>query len=65
VMLSAILGGATGPWVAGMLHDLTGSYAPVFWISIGCNVVSAAAIFRAAPGKVRAVAGRIRPAAAR
>jgi len=59
VMLAAILGGAAGPWVAGALHDLTGSYTPAFWISIGGNVVSAAAIWRAAPGKVRAVAGRI------
>lgn len=59
VMLSAILGGATGPWVAGVLHDHTGSYAAAFWISIGCSAVSAAAIWRAAPGKVRAVAGRV------
>ena len=64
VMLSAILGGAMGPWVAGALHDLTGSYAPAFWISIGLNVMSAIAIFRAAPGKVRAVAGRVRAATA-
>jgi MFS family permease len=64
VMLSAILGGAMGPWVAGALHDLTGSYAPAFWISIGLNVMSGIAIFRAAPGKVRAVAGRVRGAAA-
>jgi MFS family permease len=63
VMLAAILGGAAGPWVAGVLHDLTGSYAPVFWISIGGNVLSAAAIWRAAPGKVRAVAGRVPKAA--
>ena len=61
VMLSAILGGATGPWVAGVLHDLTGSYTPTLWISIALNLVSAVAIFRAAPGKVRAVAGRIIP----
>ena len=65
VMLAAILGGAAGPWVAGLLHDLTGGYAPAFWICIGLNLTSAAAIWRAAPGKVRAVAGRIRkPAAA-
>ena len=57
-MLSAILGGAAGPFAAGLLHDLTGSYTPVFWIAIAGNVLSAAAIFRAAPGKVRAVAGR-------
>ena len=64
VMLSAILGGATGPWVGGVLHDVTGSYSPAFWICIGLNAISAFAIFRAAPGKVRAVAGRIRAAAA-
>jgi MFS family permease len=64
VMLSAILGGAAGPWVAGVLHDATGSYTPTFWIAIALNVMSAIAIFRASPGKVRAVAGRIRAAAA-
>jgi MFS family permease len=64
VMLSAILGGATGPWVAGVPHDVTGSYAPAFWICIALDAVSAIAIFRAAPGKVRAVAGRVRAAVA-
>jgi MFS family permease len=64
-MLSGIVGGAAGPWVAGLLHDLYGSYAPVFWICIAFNIVSAAAIWRAAPGKVRAVAGRIRLLAAK
>jgi MFS family permease len=65
VMLSGIVGGAAGPWVAGLLHDLDGSYAPVFWICIALNIVSAAAIWRAAPGKVRAVAGRMRLLAAK
>ena len=59
VMLSAILGAAAGPWVAGFLHDMTGNYAAAFWIAIGCTPVSAAAIWRAAPGTVRAVAGRV------
>jgi MFS family permease len=58
VMLSAIFGGAAGPWVAGILHDFTGSYTPAFWICIGLNIISAAAIWQAAPRKVRAVAGR-------
>jgi MFS family permease len=59
IMLAGILGGAAGPWVAGVVDDLTSSYAPAFWLSIGLNVMSAAAIWRAAPRKVRAVAGRV------
>ena len=58
VMLASILGGAAGPWVTGALHDATGGYAPAFWIAIACCAVSVLAIWRAAPGKVRAVAGR-------
>jgi MFS family permease len=59
VMLSAILGGAAGPWVAGVFHDLTGSYAPAFWISAGFSALSIIAIWLAAPRQVRAVAGRM------
>jgi MFS family permease len=59
LMLSSMLGGAAGPWVAGALHDATGSYAVAFSIAIGCCVLSAVAIWCAAPRKVRAVAGRI------
>jgi MFS family permease len=58
VMLAAIIGGAAGPWTAGLLHDTTGSYAPAFWIALGCSMISAGAIWLAAPGKVRGVAGR-------
>jgi nitrate/nitrite transporter NarK len=60
--LSSIAGGATGPWAAGAIHDATGSYAPAFWLAIGASLLSIVAVWRASPGKVRAVAGRIRPA---
>jgi MFS family permease len=59
LMLSAIFGGAVGPWVTGVIYDATGSYTPAFWIAIGLTAVSAVAIWRAAPRKVRAVAGRV------
>jgi len=59
LMLASILGGAAGPWVAGAVHDATGSYAPAFLIAIGCCLLSAVAIWLAAPRQVRAVAGRI------
>jgi len=41
------------------VHDYTGSYAPAFWLAIACSVVSAAAMWLAAPRKVRLVAGRV------
>ncbi len=59
LMLASIAGGATGPWVTGALHDVTGSYTLAFWIAVGCSVVSAVMIWLAAPRQVRAVAGRV------
>jgi MFS family permease len=64
LMLAAIGGGAAGPWVTGALYDATGSYTLAFWMAIGCCALSAVAIWFAAPRKVRAVAGRVRLAAA-
>jgi MFS family permease len=55
LMLGAISGGAAGPWVAGALYDLTGSYTPAFSIAIGGSGLSALAIWLAAPRKVRTV----------
>jgi MFS family permease len=60
LMLASIGGGATGPWLTGVVHDMTGSYALAFWIAVGCTVVSGAAIWFASPRKVRVVAGRVR-----
>jgi MFS family permease len=59
LMLAALGGGAAGPWLNGLLYDLTGSYQGGFLIAIACCLVSALAIFLAAPRKVRAVAGRV------
>jgi MFS family permease len=60
LMVPSMLGGAAGPWVTGVLHDATASYAPAFAIALGCCLLSAVAIWLAAPRKVRAVAGRAR-----
>jgi len=59
ISLSLIGGGAAGPLVAGVLHDMTGSYNSTFIISILLCVISAAAIWLAAPRNVRLVAGRV------
>jgi MFS family permease len=60
--LAAGAGAGLGPWVAGLLYDRTGSYAPAFWLAMAGSVVSVGAIWLAAPRKVRRVAGRVRSA---
>jgi MFS family permease len=59
LMLASIAGGAVGPWLTGTLHDATGSYTMAFRIAIACSLLSAIAIWFAAPRKVRLVAGRV------
>jgi MFS family permease len=59
VMLAALAGGAAGPFVTGVLHDLTGNYTLAFAIGIGVCGLSAFAIWMASPGKIRAVAGQL------
>jgi MFS family permease len=58
--IALIGGGAAGPWAAGVIHDMTGSYRLAFVTAIGCCLISAIAIWLAAPRKVRLVPGRLR-----
>ena len=58
LMLASMAGGATGPWVTGALHDATGTYTPAFALGIGGSILSAIAIWLAAPRGVRLVGGR-------
>ena len=60
IMLTAVVGGAVGPWLTGLLHDATGNYTAAFWLGFAASCVSASAIWLAAPRKVRVVAGRVR-----
>jgi len=59
ITVALIGGGAAGPWMAGVVHDLTGSYRLAFGMAILCCVTSTAAIWLAAPRKVRLVPGRL------
>ena len=59
LMLASIAGGAVGPWLTGALYDATGSYTAAFWIAIAGCALSTVAIWRAAPRRVRVVAGQI------
>jgi MFS family permease len=58
ITVALIGGGAAGPWMTGVIHDMTGSYRLAFVVAIACCIVSALAIWRAAPRKVRPVPGR-------
>jgi MFS family permease len=59
LMLAALAGGAAGPLVTGFLHDIYGNYTLAFMIGIAVSGLSAATIWLAGPGKVRAVAGQL------
>jgi MFS family permease len=59
LMLAAIAGGAAGPWLTGVLHDRLGTYTTAWWIAVAASSFSGAAIWLAAPRKVRVVAGRV------
>ena len=59
LMLAALAGGAAGPWLTGILYDRYGTYTPAFAMGIVVSLVTAASIWMASPGKVRAVAGRL------
>jgi MFS family permease len=52
------VGGASGAWFAGFLHDRVESYVPVFFIMIGCALFAGLNIWRAAPRKIRRVPGK-------
>jgi len=60
ITIALIGGGALGPWLAGAIHDATGSYRLAFLLIIACCVGSALAIWLAAPRKIRHVSGRAR-----
>ncbi|HJY84840.1 MAG TPA: MFS transporter [Candidatus Binatia bacterium] len=57
--VSGSLGAGLGPWMTGTLYDRTGSYALAFWLAIALSLFSIVCVWRAAPRKVRVVAGQV------
>jgi MFS family permease len=55
ITVALIGGGAVGPWMAGALHDATGSYRLAFLLIIAFCLVSIAAIWLAGPRQIRRV----------
>ena len=56
-MIGSSMGSALGPWLAGYLFDLTGSYALPFLIAAACGVVAGMASWLARVLRMRAMAG--------
>ena len=52
---------ASGPWIAGQVFDLTGSYAGALWIGLGMAVVSPALLWLVAPRRPNPPPGIHRP----
>jgi len=52
------LGGALGPWVTGLVFDLTGNYQGAFLLAVFLCLLSIFAMWMAGPRKVRLVAGQ-------
>ena len=57
VVLGFSLGGAIAPWLAGFLHDKTGSYFVSFIILLVSLIVSVVLMWLIAPRKLRSVSG--------
>lgn len=55
VVLGFSLGGAIGPWLAGFLHDKTGTNFPTFLILLGSLLLSALLMELVTPHKIRPV----------
>ena len=51
-------GGALGPWVTGLVFDLTGDYQGAFLLAVFLCLLSIFAMWMAGPRKVRLVAGQ-------
>ena len=58
IMVALLAGGAAGPYVTGVLHDIEGTYTAAFAVALGFSALGAVSVWFAAPGKVRMVAGR-------
>lgn len=56
--LGGNMGAGAGPWLTGYIFDVTGSYQSAFLLCIAMAGVSILSIWKAAPRKVRLVAGQ-------
>jgi sugar phosphate permease len=58
VVLGFSLGGALAPWLAGFIHDKTGSYFPTFLVLLGSLLMSTFLMWLVSALKIRPVPGQ-------
>lgn len=59
ISIGSGLGSSLGPWIGGVLFDLTGTYTSAFVVALVSAFLSAFFIWKASPGKIRMVAGKV------
>ena len=60
VWFAFAVGGGIGPWLGGVIFEISGSYTVAFTISIIMFIAGCIAVWLAAPRQVRIVAGRVK-----
>ncbi len=55
--LGGNIGAGAGPWLTGVLYDVSNSYVSAFWLALALSAVSVGCIWMASPRKVRLVPG--------
>jgi len=58
IVLGFSLGGALAPWLAGFIHDRTGSYFPTFLLLLGSLLISILLMWLVSAYKIRPVPGQ-------
>jgi nitrate/nitrite transporter NarK len=58
IVLGFSLGGALAPWLAGFIHDRTGSYFPTFLLMAGSLLISILLMWLVSAQKIRPVPGQ-------
>ncbi len=53
VLLGLGIGGALGPWLGGLIYDMTGTYRMAFLLTLICQLVALLAFYLAAPRKAK------------
>ena len=59
LMAFAGVGAAIGAWFTGLIYDWAGSYVPTFIINMVSSLISCVSIWKAGPGMVRRVPGKM------